>query len=95
MESLFSGGTIGKVGIGVQAFDRLGHDMSSRVTEHLQLIFRGTFRDMTVVVDDFHGIPSFFSGRLCTKKHPPCILVPGRMLKKHSRFHPACCKTTH
>ena len=74
MESLFSGGTIGKVGIGVQALDRLGHDMSGRVTEHLQLIFRGTFRDMTVVVDDFHGIPSFFPGVCVQKSIRPAFL---------------------
>ena len=59
MESLFSGGTVGKVGVGVQAFDRLGHDVGRGVAEHFQLHLFRTFRNMTVVVDDLHGIPSF------------------------------------
>jgi hypothetical protein len=69
METLFSGGTIGKVGVGVQAFHRLGHDVGRGVAENFQFLIFRTFRNMTVVVDDLHGFTLLLFPGVCVQKN--------------------------
>ena len=54
VEAVLGGGAEGKVSLGVQALDGLGHDMGSGVAQDMQLLVLRALGDGTVFVDDLH-----------------------------------------
>ena len=62
VEALFRCGAVREVRIRIKPFHSLRHDMRSRMAQHFQLFRFGTFRNMSVIVDDLHLLspPVFF-----------------------------------
>ena len=58
VEAVLGGGTEGKVCLGIQALDGLGHDMGGGVAQNVQLLLRCAFGNLAVSVDDLHSISS-------------------------------------
>ena len=69
VEALFGSGAVGKVRIGIQMLDGLGHDVGGGVAQNVLLLFRGAFGNGAVFVDDFHSIAPFLS--VGTQKSTP------------------------
>ena len=60
IEALLGSGTIGKVRIGVQMLDGLGHNVGSRMPQNVLGFLSGALCYSTVFVDDFHGFCLLF-----------------------------------
>ena len=69
VEALFGGRAVGKVRIGVQMLNGLGHDVGSGVAQNVLGFFLGALGNGTVFVNDFHVFVSFFECR-DAKRHP-------------------------
>ena len=61
VEALLGGGTVGEMGVRVDALHGLGHDMRGGMAEDFQFLLGGAFGHVAVVVDDLHDKLSFFS----------------------------------
>ena len=60
IEALLGSGTIGKVRIGVQMLDGLGHNVGSRMPQNVLGFLSGALCYSTVFVDNFHGFCLLF-----------------------------------
>ena len=55
VEPVIGGGTVAEVGFGIQALDRLRHDVGGGVAQNVELFVLGAFGDRSVVIQDLHG----------------------------------------
>ncbi len=55
VEPVIGGGTVAEVGFGIQALDRLRHDVGGGVAQDVELFVLGAFGDRSVVIQDLHG----------------------------------------
>ena len=67
VETILGGRAVAKVGVGVQTFDGLGHDMGGGVTQNVQFLVLGALSDGAVIVDDLHRSNSFLPNRIGNK----------------------------
>ena len=56
VEAVVGGGAVGEVGLGVQALDSLRHDVGGAVTDDVGDLLGRALVDVTVVVQDLHGM---------------------------------------
>ena len=60
VKAVLGGGAVGKVRLGVEALDGLGHDVGRGVAQNVQLLLCRTFVHMAVLVDDLHVSSSIY-----------------------------------
>ena len=64
VEAVVGSRTIGKIGLGIEALDSLGHDMGSRVTNNVRYFVLGQLGHRSIVIEGLHTIvPSVSSNR--------------------------------
>ena len=57
VEAVVGGGTVGKVGPGIEALHGLRHDVRGAVTDDVSNLVGRALVDVTVVIQDLHGKP--------------------------------------
>ena len=95
IEAVLGGWAKGKIRLGVQPLDGLGHDVGGGVAQNVQLLFLRALGHGSVLVDDFH-VPILLFAHDANKNAPSHRHIKrDEALNNTPRFHPNWARRPH